>query len=218
MRTVDRVLTQLVHLVASILGDDWVGRQLRVRLYRLMGAQLAPGVSMHGGTHVTDPHNLSMGRDCFVNRNCYLDVTAPLSLGARVTIGHGVTVVTTDHEIGPSGDRCGQIQPRPVTIGDGAWIGANAIILPGVTVGPGAVVAAASVVRHDVPADWLVAGVPARPIRALDPAGEPLPGDVPVLQHPNGWQTAGARPGRGGDGLLARPYREGAGRHVYERG
>jgi maltose O-acetyltransferase len=63
--------------------------------------------------------------------------------------------------------RAGDLKAEPVTIGDGAWIGARATILPGVTIGGGAVVAAGSVVTRDLPANVLAGGVPARVIREL---------------------------------------------------
>jgi maltose O-acetyltransferase len=63
---------------------------------------------------------------------------------------------------------------RPVTIGNGAWLGARCTILPGVNVGEGAIVAAGAVVTHDVPANTMVAGVPARAIRDLS-ADNPAP-------------------------------------------
>lgn len=80
-------------------------------------------------------------------------------------IGHNVVIATVNHPLEPS--RRGDIVPAPVHIGKGAWIGANATILPGVTVGDGAVVAAASVVTRDVPAGTVVVGSPARVLRSV---------------------------------------------------
>ncbi len=76
-----------------------------------------------------------------------------------------MVIATVNHPLEPS--RRGDIVPAPVHIGEGAWIGSNATILPGVAVGDGAVVAAASVVTKDVPAGTVVVGSPARVLRSV---------------------------------------------------
>jgi acetyltransferase-like isoleucine patch superfamily enzyme len=76
-------------------------------------------------------------------------------------------VLTTTHDIGPHEQRCHGSRSEPVTIGDGAWIGTRALILPGVHVGAGCVVAAGAVVTDSVPPDSLVGGVPAKVLRTL---------------------------------------------------
>jgi maltose O-acetyltransferase len=84
-----------------------------------------------------------------------------------VNLGHAVTLLTIDHEIGNAYKRCGLSHSGPIVIGNGVWIASNAVILPGVTVGDGAVVAAGAVVTKDVAPNTLVGGVPARAIREL---------------------------------------------------
>jgi maltose O-acetyltransferase len=123
---------------------------------------------VHGGTYFSRPTNLRPGRRCLINRRCYLDLDGPVTLEDDVVLGHGVAVVTSVHRMGPAARRAGRVESaEPVFIGRGAWIGANAIVLPGVWVGRGAVVAAGSVVRVDVPPNVVVAGVPARIVRTL---------------------------------------------------
>ena len=73
---------------------------------------------------------------------------------------------TINHGLEP--DRRGDNIPAPIHVGENVWIGSHATILPGVTIGENAIVAAGAVVTKDVPADTVVAGVPARPIRKLD--------------------------------------------------
>ena len=167
VRTVWRINVQLIFLVSVILGDDIAGRTARVWILRAAGADLAAGVTVHGGTYITHPRHLVMGAGSFVNRNCYLDLEAKLIVGSRVTIGNGSTLVTTRHQLGSQDQRCGAFGGASITIGNGAWLGANVTVLPGVTIGPGAVVAAGAVVTADVPSNTLVAGVPARVRRAL---------------------------------------------------
>jgi acetyltransferase-like isoleucine patch superfamily enzyme len=90
-----------------------------------------------------------------------------ITIGDRVSIAPRVTLVTSSH---PNASRIRPFAPvasGPITIEDDAWIGAGAVILPGVRVGRGAVVGALSVVGHDVLPLQVVAGIPARAIRSL---------------------------------------------------
>ncbi len=76
-------------------------------------------------------------------------------------------VLTRSHEIGPPAHRAFTPHARPINIGSGVWLGSRTTILPGITIGAGAVVAAGSVVCHDVPRNTMVAGVPARFVKQL---------------------------------------------------
>lgn len=131
-----------------------------------MGVKLGRRAVIDGGGYIYGG-KLAVGMNSFVNRNCYFDLTAHVSIGANVEIGHGVTFVTAVHELGTRDRRAGRVSGKPIRIGDGAWIGANATLLPGVTIGGGSVVAAGAVVNGDVPADVVVGGVPARKLRDL---------------------------------------------------
>jgi len=98
-----------------------------------------------------------------------LDGDEPIVLGNRVSLAPRVTLVTSSH---PNHSRIGAVAPVArggITIEDDAWIGAGAVILPGVRIGRGAVVGALSVVTGDVAPLTVVAGQPARPVRELQP-------------------------------------------------
>lgn len=168
-RTGTRVSVQLAHVLSAILGDDTLSRVLRRNVLRLFGARIGRGTHIHSGSHISRPSRLALGERCFVNRRCYFDLEGGLAVGNDVTIGHGVTFITTHHTLGPPGHRAGTQMAVPIAVSDGAWIGANVTILPGVTIGPDAVVAAGAVVTRDVPASALVAGVPAIVKRYLEP-------------------------------------------------
>ena len=160
----------LVQLTERLLPLGGGGR-LRAALYRLAGLRVGRGTMIAGpltfgaGRHFR--RNLRLGAGCFVNSHVYIDLAAPVTLGDGVSVGHHVIIITSDHAIGPPQFRAGALRPAPVTLEDGAWVGAGATLLPGVTVGRGAVVAAGAVVTKDVPPDTLVGGVPAKVIRAL---------------------------------------------------
>ncbi|GGH37597.1 DapH/DapD/GlmU-related protein [Microbacterium album] len=102
----------------------------------------------------------TIGDGAFINRDCL--VQGHTTIGTGVALGPGVRVLTDTHELGPADKRAGNRVVRPVTIGNGVWIGAGATVLPGVTVGDGAIVAAGAVVTRDVPRSTVVAGVPAK--------------------------------------------------------
>ena len=86
-------------------------------------------------------------------------------------LAQGITVTALNHNFEDTTRRIDQqgVSTKPVVIGDDVWIGANAVILPGVTIGPHSVVAAGAVVTRDVPPGCVVGGVPAKVIRQLEP-------------------------------------------------
>ena len=97
-------------------------------------------------------------------------VIGPVTIGSHVNLAQGITVTALNHNFEDTGKRIDEqgVSTKPVTIDDDVWIGANAVILPGVTIGTHAVVAAGAVVTKDVPAHSIVAGVPAKVIKRLN--------------------------------------------------
>jgi acetyltransferase-like isoleucine patch superfamily enzyme len=89
-----------------------------------------------------------------------------LTIGDDVMIGPKVTLVTSGHPVAPA-ERFKGVVMKPIVIGNNVWIGAAATVLPGVTIGDGAVVAAGAVVSRDVPPNTMAAGVPARVVKRL---------------------------------------------------
>lgn len=122
------------------------------------GTRILRGLVIHNATaNLTD---LSIGQECHIGRQVFFDLAGPIRIGNRVTISMRVTLITHTN-VGDS--RCGlNSECAGVEIGDDVYIGAGAMLLPGVKVGAGAIVAAGAVVTRDVPASAVVAGVPAR--------------------------------------------------------
>ena len=160
---------------AAIAADEPEAR-LRAMRTILGGAEdgvwIEPPFFCEYGRHVT------IGADTFVNTNCVFLDAAPIRIGANVLIGPGVQLLTVSHpvlaaeRIVPRAEREVGSAPyrtwaRPITIGDNVWLGAGAIVLPGVTIGDNAVIGAGSVVTADVPADTLALGQPCRVHREL---------------------------------------------------
>ena len=131
-----------MHLVSNVVGDDWISKRIRAGAMRALGAHIGPGSALHGGSYFTIPSHLVVGTNCFINRSCYFDLQAQVTIGDEVTIGHGTTIITSHHRLGPSRRRAGDVIDDPVVIKDGAWLGANVTVMPGVTIGRGALVGA----------------------------------------------------------------------------
>jgi acetyltransferase-like isoleucine patch superfamily enzyme len=105
---------------------------------------------------------LHLGDFSVINANCRLDTRGTITIGNRVSISDSVMILTADHEVD---DKYFVGRTREVIIEDYAWIGTRALILPGVTIGKGAVIGAGSVVTKNVAPYAVVAGVPAKVIR-----------------------------------------------------
>ena len=116
--------------------------------------------------HTDHGLELRVGADVFINHGCTLNDMGGIEIGDATMIGPNVSLLTSGHPTGVADRRAG-IVVAPIHIGADVWIGAGATVLGGVTVGDGAVVAAGAVVTRDVPPATLVAGVPARAVRAL---------------------------------------------------
>lgn len=108
---------------------------------------------------------LTLGNNSYVNRNTEIRSTVSITIGDDVAIACGVLIMDTDSHTLVSGDGKKNALSSPVTIGNHVWIGARSIILKGVTVGDGAVIAAGAIVVRDVPPNTVVAGNPARVIK-----------------------------------------------------
>ena len=108
-----------------------------------------------------------MGEGSVINQDCRLDNRGGISLGQHVSISAGVCLLTADHD--PKAPDFAT-RERPVRLEDYVFVGTRALILPGVTIRRGAVVAAGAVVTKDVPELTIVAGNPARPIGERHPA------------------------------------------------
>jgi acetyltransferase-like isoleucine patch superfamily enzyme len=109
--------------------------------------------------------NITFGKNVFINSGCRFQDQGGITVGDGSLIGHCVVLATLNHRLAPDGRQ--DMYPAPIVIGKNVWIGANATILPGVTVGDNAVVAAGAVVARDVPAAVVVGGVPAKVIKKI---------------------------------------------------
>jgi maltose O-acetyltransferase len=105
--------------------------------------------------------NISVGRRFYANVNCVFLDCAPIVIGDHVLLGPGVHLYTATHPLDANERRRGLELAKPIAVGDDAWLGGGAIVLPGVTIGARAIVGAGSLVTRNVPADGRVVGNPA---------------------------------------------------------
>lgn len=110
--------------------------------------------------------NTTVEENVFINAGCQFQDQGGISIGAGSLIGHNVVLATLNHDLNPA--RRQICIPAPIKIGKNVWIGSNSTVLPGVTIGDNAVVAAGAVVTKDVEPDTIVGGVPARFIKKIE--------------------------------------------------
>ncbi|MFP5346350.1 MAG: sugar O-acetyltransferase [Actinomycetes bacterium] len=137
--------------------------EVRALLSRLTGRTVDESVVVFPPFYCEFGKNRTLGKNVFINLGCSFQDTGGITIGDGSLIGHGSTLTTLDHGIDP--DRRADMIPAPVVIGRKVWLGARVTVVPGVTIGDGAIVGAGAVVTKDVPADAIVAGVPAKLIR-----------------------------------------------------
>ncbi|MCH9275621.1 sugar O-acetyltransferase [Bifidobacterium amazonense] len=129
---------------------------------RIVGHPVDQSFRLNPPFHTDFGHNITLGRNVFINWGCTLMDRGGIAIGDDSFLGPNVQLITINHMKDPT--RRAVTVSRPITIGARVWIGAGATILQNVTVGDGAIVGAGAVVTHDVPAGAIVAGNPARVI------------------------------------------------------
>lgn len=150
-------------ICASVL----ISNKLRPFLYKRGGVELEKGVTICPRCFVGNKY-LSIGERTFINYNVWFNTAGEINIGKYCNIGFGVTFITSTHEIESGYRRAGNSISKKIVIGDGTWIGAKAIILPGVKIGKGVIIGAGSVVTKDCEDDCVYAGNPARMIKKLE--------------------------------------------------
>lgn len=153
----------MVHLIMALLPATRCFA-LKRRMLRWCGANIGPGVRIASSVHILMSGDLSIGEDTWIGHDVLIvGGNASVTIGSRVDIAPRVTFVTGTHEIDRGGRRiAGAGASSPIVVRDGAWIGASATVLGGVTVGEMSVVGAGALVNRDVPHSSMAAGVPAR--------------------------------------------------------
>ena len=165
----DQAAQRALRLTSVINGSYHEPEELTRLFSELIERPVGEGFSLFPPFYTDCGTNTVIGKNVFINAGCCFQDQGGITIGDRTLIGHQVVLATLNHGLLP--EQRNEFSPGAITIGSDVWIGSHATILPGVTIGDGAIVAAGAVVTHDVPPRTVVAGVPARVINTL-PANE----------------------------------------------
>jgi len=155
-----RVINLLIDfklLLANIVSNTCLSHTIRKYIFTLIGVKIGKKSVLHMGCKFFDPKGLSIGEDTIIGNGVFLDGRDRLSIGNHVDIASEVMIYNSEHNIN---DPKFTAETSPVIIGDYVFIGPRAIVLPGVKIGKGAIIAAGCVVTKDVPDYAIVGGVP----------------------------------------------------------
>ncbi|ADB37997.1 sugar O-acetyltransferase [Spirosoma linguale] len=158
---VARTIQLVTEMNASAQGVD----EVRGRLSEITGTEIDSSTTVFPPFYTNFGRFIRLGKNVFINHACsFLDLCT-ITIEDNVQIGPKVNLITENHPLDPS-DRT-TVLLKPIVVKRNAWIGAGATILPGVTIGENSIVAAGAVVSRDVPANTVVAGVPAKVVKTL---------------------------------------------------
>ena len=157
---------EALRLTGELNGGYHEPARVRELLAELTGSEIPESVTLFPPFTSDFGKNIRLGERVFLNAGCRFQDQGGITIGDDCLIGHNTVIATLNHDLVPS--RRGDLHPAPVVIGRNVWIGANVTVLPGVTIGDDAVIAAASVVTKDVPARALVVGSPGRVLRQIE--------------------------------------------------
>lgn len=153
-----KLLVQYIHIsfVYFITNNFILNPKSRARFYNLFYPKIFIGESssirkdvyFYNGSQLNG--SLFIGKNTFCNDQCFIDFSSKVTIGNNVAIGMRVLVLSSTHKIS-NPIRCGELRNKETIICDNCWIGAGAVIYPGVTINEGAVVAAGEVVYSDIP-------------------------------------------------------------------
>ena len=159
------IVSRTIKLSAELNASTHVD-QIRERLSEIIGSQLDKSTTVFAPFFTNFGRFISIGKNVFINHACtFLDMGG-IMVEDDVQIGPKVNLITENHPLDPSERK--SLICKPIVIKRNAWIGAAATILPGVTIGENAVVAAGAVVSKDVSANTIVGGIPAKFIKLID--------------------------------------------------
>jgi putative colanic acid biosynthesis acetyltransferase WcaF len=146
-----------------LLRSAWLPLSgFRCWLLRQFGARIGSGVVCKPGLRVKFPWRLTVGNHSWLGEDCWIDNLANVTIGHDCCLSQGSYVCTGNHDWS---DEAFSLITREVRIEDGCWVGARAMVLPGVTLHTGAIAAAGSVIAQSIPAREIHAGNPARFVR-----------------------------------------------------
>lgn len=161
----DELFQEAVRIGMELNMQYHTPEEIREIMGRLIGKKVDDSFRMFPPFYTDFGKNITIGKDVFINSGCHFQDQGGIQIGDGALIGHNVVLATINHDLNPEENRKNHY--APITIGAHVWIGSNATILPGVTLGDWAVVAAGAVVTQDVPPRTVVGGVPAKVLKII---------------------------------------------------
>lgn len=165
----NEIIESLVNIILNILPRLRIIDFYRYKLYKLTGIKFSGKCEICGNFDIKTigkNYNIKIGDGTFFNKNVFFEPYSSISIGNFCQIGPSVMFETVSHELIPK-NNYREIITKSIIIDDYVWIGAGSIILPGVHIGEGSVIAAGSIVNKDIPSFTLYGGVPAKKIKNL---------------------------------------------------
>lgn len=157
-------VSNTINLLVSLNTSTNV-EQIRERLSEIIGQKIDESTTIFTPFHTNFGRHIQIGKNVFINHACtFLDLGG-IIIEDDVLIGPKVSIITENHPVNPNERK--MLDLKSVIIKQNVWIGANSTILPGITIGENSVVAAGSVVTKDVPANTVVAGIPAKIMKTI---------------------------------------------------
>ncbi|MDR0994353.1 MAG: acyltransferase [Verrucomicrobiota bacterium] len=165
-----KIKNELLYICADVLSlvpGAFLGSRCRRLFYKLALKKCGKKFYTHTRCFFLTPGKISVGNYVGFNTGCWVNGGGGITIGNHVLFGPGVIIHSSNHNFDQLDVRIDQQghTHAPVVIEDNVWVAAGCIILPGVTIHSGAVIAAGAVVTRDVPANAVVGGVPARVLR-----------------------------------------------------
>jgi maltose O-acetyltransferase len=164
----NRELDRRQAMLGALNAIPYEQAEQRSAALRALLAEVGEEAIVRTPFHCDFGDGIRIGARTFVNVNCAMLDGAPISVGDECLLAPGVQLITATHPIDPVARRAAWEQALPVTVADGVWLGAGALVCPGVSIGVNTVVGAGSIVTRDLPAEVLAYGNPARVIREID--------------------------------------------------
>lgn len=164
-KTMHTISQRALQLTARINNSYHSPGELRALVSELIDKPLDEGFGMFPPFYTDCGLNITIGIRTFINMGCSFQDWGGITIGDDCLIGHNCTICTVNHSQDP--EHRGDMVCKPVRIGNKVWIGANVTILPGVSIGDGAILAAGAVVNKDVEANTVVGGIPAKMIKHI---------------------------------------------------
>lgn len=162
----NELIQEAIRLTITLNNTYHEPKELRELFSELIGGYVPETFTLFPPFYTDFGKNIVIGENVFINSGCHFQDQGGIIVGDDCLIGHNVVIATVNHDLDPMNNRKNQYSP--VILGKHVWIGSNATILPGVTIGDWAVVAAGAVVTKDVEAYTVVGGIPAKVIKKVN--------------------------------------------------